>query len=267
MYRSYFNNKVIWITGASSGIGEALAYLLAKQKTKLILSSRREKELEKVKKECERLGSQASILIVDLEKSDELVDKTNQAIKIYGNIDFFFNNGGISQRSYIEETPIEVYRKIMEIDFFSGVIITKALLPGMLENGFGHIVSISSLSGCFGFPLRSGYAAAKHAMYGFYETLHAELSYRNIYSTIVAPGRINTDISLNAITYNGSKYGKLDQGQANGISAEKLAHKTLKAVSKKKVELIVGGYETIMLYMRRIIPSLFFKIVKKVSPT
>ncbi|MBK8806108.1 MAG: SDR family NAD(P)-dependent oxidoreductase [Bacteroidales bacterium] len=266
MYNSYFDNKIIWITGASSGIGEALAVSLAKCNARLILSSRRESELLRVKDLCEQSGSKVKILVLDLLKSDELVQKSKEAISLYGKIDIFINNGGVTQRSLIVETPIEVDRKIMEVDYFGGVIITKAILPTMIENKYGHIVSISSISGCFGFPLRSAYCAAKHAMYGFFETVHAELSDKNIFSTIIAPGRINTTISTNAITKDGTAYGKMDHGQAGGMDVTVFAHKTLKAISKKKVEAVIGGKEIIMVFLRRKFSFVFFRIVKKVNP-
>lgn len=266
MYNSYFDNKIIWIIGASSGIGEALAVALSKCNTKLILSSRRENELQRVRQFCEKNGSEVKIIVLDLLKTEELVLKSEEAISLYGRIDIFINNGGVTQRSFIIDTPIEIDRKIMEIDYFGGVIITKAILPKMIENNYGHIVSISSISGCFGFPLRSAYCAAKHAMYGFFETVHAELSDKNIFSTIIAPGRINTPISLSAITKDGTAYGMLDHGQAGGMEVSIFAHKTLKAISKKKVEAVIGGKEVIMVFLRRKFSFVFFNLVKKVNP-
>lgn len=265
---SSFKNKIVWITGASSGIGEATAYEFAKQGATIILSARRKDKLETVAQACNQLGAETAILQLDLEDTKTLHAKAQEAESLFGQIDVLFNNGGISQRSLTWETSIDIDRKIMEIDYFSGVILTKAVLKGMMERKSGWIIANSSISGAFGFPLRSAYSAAKHAIYGFYESLRAELKKENfpISVMVVAPGRINTPISLSAIDKTGNATGEMDPGQANGYPAEKCAAKIVAAAAKDKPELLVGGKELLMVRLRRRFPRLFFSIVSKIDP-
>ena len=261
------NNKTIWITGASSGIGEASAYQFAKEKANLSLTSTREDKLKEVQQECINLGAQCKVLpydLSDLENIDELTDK---AISAFGNIDIAFLNAGISQRSKTLDTSFTVDEKIMAVNFFAPVKITKRLLPKMIENGGGTIAVTSSISGKFGFPLRSAYASSKFAVYGFFETVHAEYYNDNIRVVMVCPGRINTNISYNALEADGTKHAKMDSGQQGGMSAQKAAIKIVRAINNRKPEVLVGGKELIMVYIKRFCPSLARKLVRKVSAT
>jgi short-subunit dehydrogenase len=261
------NNKTIWITGASSGIGEASAYQFAKEKANLILTSTREDKLKEVQQECINLGAQCKVLpydLSDLENIDELTDK---AISAFGNIDIAFLNAGISQRSKTLDTSFTVDEKIMAVNFFAPVKITKRLLPKMIENGGGTIAVTSSISGKFGFPLRSAYASSKFAVYGFFETVHAEYYNDNIRVVMVCPGRIKTNISYNALEADGTKHAKMDSGQQGGMSAEKAAIKIVRAINNRKPEVLVGGKELIMVYIKRFCPGLARKLVRKVSAT
>lgn len=266
--QTYFANKIIWITGASSGIGKELAIAYSKiSGVSLILSARRIEKLTEIAKQCEQNGGKCTVFPLDLEQTNTLDEKSREAIAIYGRIDVLVNNGGISQRSLTIETPIANDRKIMEIDYFSSIIITKAVLPQMIENGFGHIAVTSSISGCFGFPQRSAYCAAKHAIYGFYEALDIEMRSKNIAVTIISPGRINTDISLSALTKDGTPHGEMDPGQAKGLDAAVCAKRILKGMAKKKHELLVGKSELIMVQIYRKIPALFHILATKINPT
>lgn len=265
---SYYKHKVVWITGASSGIGRETAIQLSHTPhISLILSGRNIEALHKVQEICISNNAACNVLVLDLEQTSELEQKTQQAIALYGRIDIMIHNGGISQRSSVVETPIENHRKIMEIDYFSTIIITKALLPHMIKRGFGHIVAISSISGCFGFPLRSAYCAAKHAMYGYYESLDIELRAQGIFVTIVAPGRIQTNISLSALTKDGTPHGKMDEGQKNGMPVDVCVRKMLKGIARKKHELLLGGIEVIMAHIYRKMPRLFHILASKIKPT
>lgn len=259
--------KVIWITGASSGIGRALALELASRKTRLILSARNTDKLEAVAQEVEAKGSEAMVLPIDLSKSEAISQKVHEVIERFGRIDILVNNGGISQRSLVIDTPIEVDRKIFEINFFGTVALTKAVLPHMINSGGGHIVAISSITGKFGFPLRSGYSSTKHALHGFFGSLRAELKEKGINVTIVCPGRVQTDISLSAITKDGEAHGVMDHGQNEGISAEKCAKGIVNAIEKNKRELLIGGKEILMVYIHKYFPSLFDKIVTRIRHT
>ena len=262
---SSFEGKVIWITGASSGIGEGLAYEWSKLGARLILSARREHELERVKATCEH-SDWCTIAPLDLSQQEEIEATADRMLEQFGAIDILVNNGGISQRSLVIETEISVDRQIMEVDYFSGVILTKKLLPSMVARGSGHIVAISSIVGMFGFPLRSAYSAAKHAMHGFYETVWAELHTQGIRVTVICPGRILTNISLHALTKDGAPHGEMDHAQENGISAEKCARKIIKAVQKNRREVYIGKKDLLMIYFKRYIPWLYYCLVSKVQP-
>lgn len=263
----FFKDKVVWITGASSGIGRALAIEFAKQKAKLIISSNQLEELDEVKADCENLGAHCFVQYLDVTEIDKMESVTNDLINKYNRIDVLINNAGISQRALVVETPLEVDRKIMEIDYFGTIALTKAVLPHMIKNGGGYIAATSSISGKFGFPLRSAYSAAKHALHGFFETLRAETYNNNIKVLIAFPGRIKTDISLHALTKDGTAHGKMDEGQNTGISAEKCAKQYVKAIQKDKKEVLIGASELIMVYIHKFLPKLFYKLARKINPT
>ncbi|MDX9846686.1 MAG: SDR family NAD(P)-dependent oxidoreductase [Tenuifilaceae bacterium] len=262
-----FKDKLCWVTGASSGIGEALAYELAKQGAKLIISSNDATELKRVQKNCLAQTTFCEAISFDLSNPSEVNTIAKDTVSRLGNIYLLINNGGISQRSLAHETPIEIDRRVMEIDFFSYLILTKAVVPGMISQGEGYIAATSSISGKFGFPYRSAYAAAKHAIQGYFETLRLELKPLGISVTIAYPGRVNTKISLNAITNEGKSHGVMDPGQANGISAEECARQYIRAIERRKPEKLIGGKELLMVHIKRLFPKLFFRIVGKISPT
>ncbi len=257
----YFTNKIVWITGASSGAGEALAYAFADAGAKLILSARRREELERVKSNCK--SDEVQILPLDLEKHDELPQKAQKALNMFGKIDILFNNGGISQRSYAKDTVIEVDKRLMNINYFGAVILTKAVLPSMIARKSGHIAVMSSLTGKFGTPLRSAYAASKHALHGFFDSLRAEVHEDNIKVTIICSGYIRTNIAVNAFVGDGSAQNSNDPGIENGMLPEVFAQKSLKAISKHKNELTLGGKEKLGVYIKRFAPNLFAKIILK----
>jgi len=261
------NNKTIWITGASSGIGEASAYLFAKEKANLILTATNFEKLLKVQEKCISLGAQCKILQYDLSDLENIDRLANDAIASFGKIDTAFLNAGISQRSKALDTSFKVDEKIMSVNFFAPVKISKQILPKMIENGGGTIAVTSSISGKFGFPLRSAYSSSKFAVYGFFETIHAEYYNDNIRVVMVCPGRIKTNISYNALEADGSKHAKMDEGQNTGISVEKAAIKIVKAINNRKPEVLVGGKELIMVYIKRFFPGLARKLVRKVSAT
>ncbi len=261
------SGRVVWITGASSGIGEATAYELAKQGAKLILSSNQEKELETVKNNCIKIGTDCSSIYFDLSKSESIPEVVKEAKLKFGTIDILFNNGGISQRATTLETPIEVDRKIMEINYFGGVQLTKLVLPILISNGGGQIVVTTSIAGKFGFPLRSAYCASKHALYGFYETIRAEMIKNNIKVTFICPGRVRTNISVNALTKDGNPHGKMDEGQDTGVTSEKAAKQIVYAIKSEKREVLIGGKELIMVYIKKYLPWLFYRIIHKIKPT
>jgi dehydrogenase/reductase SDR family member 7B len=263
---SYFKDKIIWITGASSGIGKALCLELAKRGAKIILSARNLEQLEIVK-ECLINPKEHFVLPLDLENSSNFVELKDKVINRYGKIDLVFNNGGVSQRGEAAETLMSVDRKIMEINFFGNIALTKAVLPVFQKQKSGHIVVQSSIAGKFGFYLRSSYSASKHALHGFYESLLLEEAKNNIFVTLVCPGKINTDISINALSEKGEKHSQMDHNQATGMTAEDCVLKMLKAVEKQKKEVLIGNKEIIAVYIKRFLPFLFWKIIKKQKAT
>lgn len=266
MFNPYFENKVIWITGASSGIGEELARQLANQGATLILSARNLEKLNAVKESLVN-GINHFVLPLDLEKSEEFDIKMQKVVEKYGRIDILVNNGGISQRANAFETSMEVNRKIMEVDFFGNIALTKAVLPLMQKQKFGQILVISSIAGKFGFFLRSAYSAAKHALHGYYESLALEEEKNGISVTIVCPGKINTPISINAVNAEGNLHGIMDHNQESGMPVNVCVNQILKALQFKKREVLVGNKEIWAVRIKRLFPSLFWKIIKKQSAT
>ena len=259
-------NKVVWITGASSGIGEALAKAFASEGAKLILSARREDELNRVKKSLNLLDSDVLILPIDLSDTSKTNELTKTVIDKFGRIDILVNNGGISQRSLTLETPLEIDRKIMEINFFGTIALTKSVLPFMIKQKSGHIIVMSSIAGKFGFFFRSAYSASKHALHGFFEALRMEVFNDDIKVLIVCPGKIKTEISINAITGTGGKHNKMDQSQAEGLSAEECARQILKGIKNNKDELYIGGKELRAIWVKRFFPNLFTRLIRKQKP-
>ena len=258
-------DKIVWITGASSGIGEELAYAFAKEGAFPVLSARKLEKLEQVKTNCLKFTSKCWVQPIDLSKINELEAVVNSVLEQTGRIDLLINNAGRSQRSLAKETPLEIDRSIMELNFFSVVALTKLVLPHMLRNQSGHLVVISSISGKFGFPWRTAYTASKHAVQGYFEALRTELVNDNIPVTIVSPGRIKTDISRHAVTKDGSSYNLLDNGQANGMPADICATRIVKAIKCNRKEILVGRKELLMVYIRRFIPALYYRMVTKIE--
>lgn len=262
-----FKNKVVWITGASSGIGEALAYAFHKEDANVILSSRNRNELERVWQGCSGSRNGLHVLPLDLADIESLKEIASDAMKLYGRVDILVNNGGVSQRAHAVDTAISVHERIMRVNFFGTVALTKAVLPEMLKRKSGHIVVVSSVMGKFGAPLRSAYAASKHALQGYFDSLRAEVHDDNIKVTLVCPGFIHTNVSFNALQGDGMPHAKMDEGQKKGMSAGTCARKILGAVYKGREEVYPGGVEVAGVYVKRFFPSLFSKIVRKVKVT
>lgn len=257
-----FKGRKVLITGGGTGIGEAMAYQYAMKGTDVILTGRRLEPLESVQKKCIALGVKAWCKTVDMEKP-ETIDELVSWIHDEGHLlDFLFLNAGISQRALTLETNISVDRRLMEVNYFGGIYLVKALKDMFLERGV-HIAVVSSVSGVFGFPVRSAYCASKHAIHGFYETI--ALEYPQIKTTIIIPGRIHTDVSKNALDGNGKPTGIMDPGQANGYDVNKCAKVAIKAIARGKHEKVIGGFDTIMVPFYRYITPLFRLIARNVS--
>lgn len=261
----YFKHKVVWLTGASSGIGEALAKSLAKAGAHVILSARNSASLERVLQTLET--GNHMVIPLDLEQSEDFPIKARQVFEKFGRIDILINNGGLSQRSTAGDTPMEVDRRIMEINYFGNIALTKAVLPYMRQQRSGQILVISSIAGKFGFFLRSAYSASKHALHGFYESLLLEEEKNSIFVTIACPGKINTNISLNALNSEGRAHGVMDHNQETGMPADQCAQQLLNALTHKKKEVLIGNKEILAVKIKRFFPSLFWRIIRKQSAT
>jgi len=251
-----FQDKVVWVTGASSGIGEAVAKAFSREGAKLILSSRNQSELERVRGNC--AGDGHRVLPLDLTRPETFADAAKQA----GNVDILVHAGGVSQRSLVKDTTLQTDRAIMELNFFGTVGLTKAVLPSMLGRKSGHVVPISSVVGYVGTPLRSTYAASKHALHGFFDSLRAEVGKDGITVTIVCPGYIRTNVSRNALTGDGSAFGQMDRTHERAMLPEECARRIVNAVAKRKQELVVGGLETWAVPLKRFFPRLVSRIVR-----
>lgn len=259
-------NKIVWITGASSGIGEALTYKMHKLGAKLIISSRKAEALYKVKANCKGNPLDIHVLPLDLEKTESLPEIAADALKIYGRIDMIIHSGGVSQRSLALETDIKVAQSIMDINFWGTVVLTQSVLPAMIASKSGTIVVISSLVGKFGTRLRSSYSASKHALHGYFDSLRTEID-PSIQITMICPGFIRTNVTLNALTADGSRQNTMDEAQANGMPAEECAEKIIEAVAANKQEVYIGGKEKYGVLLKRFFPGLFSKIIRKAKVT
>ena len=251
-----FRDKVVWVTGASSGIGEAVAIAFSKEGARLVLSSRNAAELERVRRSCAGDGHR----VIPLDLTDP--DSFPAAVERAGHVDILVHSGGVSQRSLAADTDLATDRAIMDVNFFGTVALTKAVLPSMLAKKSGHIVPISSVVGYVGTPLRSTYAASKHALHGFFDSLRAEVAKDGIVITIVCPGYIRTNVSRNALTGNGKAFGKMDSTHERAMRPEEAARRIVKAVADRKQELLVGGKETWAVPLKRFIPRLVSRIVR-----
>ena len=258
-----FKGKTVWITGASSGIGKALAIKLGSLGATLVLSSRKKNQLIEVAKLC---NTEVLVLPIDLEKSSNFSEKVSKVVSKFKSIDLLINNGGISQRSRAYETDIEVDRKIMEVNYFGTIALTKSILPIMQKQKSGYITTVSSSSGKFGFFLRSSYSASKFAQVGFFESLRLEEEKNNIFISIVFPFLVKTNISLNAISEKGIANKKNDPLIEKGISPEKCAQDIIDGIMNQKKEIFSGGKGAWILNIKRFFPELFFKIMRKQIP-
>ena len=263
-----FKNKTIWIVGASSGIGRALAENLSTQGEHLILSSRNEEKLNEIKNSSS-LPENIRILPLDILRFNELEEKTTQAFALFGEIDYVFLNSGTSSRGTVLDTQMLVHRQIMDLNYFSYITLTQHILPFFIKRKSGHFVITSSVMGKIGTPLRSAYAAAKHALHGYYDCLRAETAKYGIRITLLTPGHVSTDISLHTLMADGSAKGVNDETHQKGLPACEAARQILRVVARNKNEAYIGKkltQEHLSLYLFRFCPDLLHKIVRKKTP-
>lgn len=257
-----FEQKVVWITGASSGIGEALAYAFAKQKSRLVLSARRADELERVKKGCDLPEGQVLLLPLDVSEHDQAEEALQKVVEHFGQVDILINNAGLSHWSKIRDLSLDVIKKIMDVNFLGGVALTKAVLPQMLERKQGRVVVISSILGKIVTPKQAAYNASKHAIQGFYDTLRAEVRHEGIKVLVVNPGFVNTNVAKNSLDKEGKPINRSNKMIEKGLSPHFVAEEVIKALRRDKEEIILAGRkEKFAILMKRFTPGLFSKFL------
>ncbi len=257
--------KVVWITGASSGIGEALAYAFARKGAKLVLSARRADELQRVKAGCKG-ASIVEAVPVDITDLEEVQSKVQWVIATMGTIHVLVNCAGVSQRSVAVNTSTDVYRRIMDVNYFGTIQLSLAVLPHFIKQNRGHFIAMSSVTGKIGLPLRTAYSAAKHAVEGFFSALRTEIWKTDIKILIVRAGAVKTNIAQNALTGNGSTYAKSDEIIENGITAEVCANAIVDAFMKNRNEVTIGSAkEKALFVINRFLPGVAFNLIKRLG--
>lgn len=261
-----FENKVVWVTGASSGIGLAFVEALVIAKAKIVLSARNEVALFEIQKRLGLTDLNSLVLPIDITSKEDFSLEVQSVVAHFGQIDVLINNAGISQRSGIRQTQFTVYKQLMDINFFGTIALSLSVLKVFEKQNFGHFAIISSISGKLGSPMRAGYCASKHALHGFFDALRSEFYQNNIKVTMICPGYIQTEISLNALNFDGQKFNKADTNQKNGLSAKVCAERGLKAILHQKNEVYIGKKEVLGVYLKRFFPDLLVRIVRNHAP-
>lgn len=261
-----YKEKVVWITGASSGIGEHLAYAFAAAGAKVAISARNEAALERVKAAC-TVPDDVFIAPLDVANFDDIPRVAADIVSHFGYINILINNAGISQRALVKDTDFSVDQRVIDVNYLGTIAVTKAILPVMLRQRFGHIVVISSVMGKIGTPLRSAYAASKHALQGYFECLRAEIKDDGLTVTIICPGYINTNVTVNALTGDGSPNKIKTESTTHGMDPGVFAQKALRAIDTKKADVYIGGKELLGIFLYRLSPRLTRWVLTKVNAT
>jgi short-subunit dehydrogenase len=258
------SGKVVWVTGASSGIGEALTQELARRGAKVVLSSRRAKALQQVQARCEHSDDHL-VVPLDLLDASTFESAVRAVLDRYGRIDIVVHCAGISQRAHAIQTQLSVDRHIMELNYFGPIALTKQVLPLMIDQRAGHIVVISSLLGKFAAPARSAYCASKHALHGFFDALRAETYWQGITVTLICPGFVHSNASLNALTGNGTPHGRMDEQIAHGLACDVCARRIVQAIEQRRREVYIGQREKLAVYLSRWTPNLFHRLIRNTT--
>lgn len=261
-----FKDKTIWITGASSGIGLELARQLAAKGARIVLSARRQAVLEEIAAGLPGGRERHWVAPLDLGDLDGLMDTAGRFLEEVGDVDVLINNGGISQRSLFIDTDLDVYRRLMDINYLGTVAMTKVVLPGMVARGSGMIVSVSSVAGKIGSKLRTGYSGSKYAVVGFMDCLRAETAAQGIKCLTVCPGSIQTDIAVNALDGSGQAQNTNDESIINGMPVEDCCREIVNAMERERDEVVVGkGLSVAAPTIKRFFPGLFNRISAKME--
>ena len=235
-----FVDQTVWITGASSGVGEGLARVFNRHGANIIISARRQEELERVKATCIEGPGRVDVVPFDIVDEAQRQAAAEQVLAANKRIDVLINNAGIGQRSLIKDTDFEVDRRVMEVDYFAPVALTKLVLPRMMEQGSGHMVVTSSVAGKHGMPYHSAYCAAKHALHGYYESLRIEMVDYNIKACLLVIAGVRSNVALHCLTGDGSEYGKDDWGDDVGMSAEECGEQVVEAMLVDEYEPVIS---------------------------
>jgi short-subunit dehydrogenase len=258
-----FADQVVWITGASSGIGESLAYAFARQGAKLVLSARRAGELQRVKAACNVADENVLILPLDVSDTDALPGQAKHVYDRFGRVDILINNAGVSHWTKVRDLSLEVVHKIFKVNFFGGIALTKAVLPKMLETKRGHIVVISSVLGKMVVQKQAAYNASKHALHGFYDTLRLEVAADGVNVLLVCPGFVRTNVAKNSLNKDGVAINQDNEKIAKGLDPDDVADAILKAIEKNKDEIILAGRPVkSALLLKRLAPALFARMMR-----
>jgi short-subunit dehydrogenase len=255
-------DRRVWVTGASSGIGEALALAIVRGGGRVVISARRLERLQAVRDASAR-PDHVAVVVLDQSRPEAVADAVRSAVDAFGGLDTIILNGGVSQRSLARDTSLDVDRSLMTVNYLANVAITKAVLPALLQHPEPQIVVISSVVGRVGSPYRSGYAASKHALHGFFDSLRAELP-TNVTVTIVCPGFVKTEISMNSLTADGSPLRQMDRAQARGMATDVFARRALRAILQRRREVTIGGTEAWAVWLQRLAPGVLARLVRRV---
>ena len=258
-------NQIIWITGASSGIGKAFANLLSGKGNTLILSSRTQETLLAVKESCSNPKESTFVVPMDLSNPKSIANAYQEVTKTIGIPDFLLNNAGIGQHGKVVDMPEEVERTLMEVNFFGTVTLTKLLLPHFLERGRGRIAVINSIVGKMGMSHLAAYSASKFALQGYFESLRAELYGTGIEIHLIYPGFINTKVTLNSLTSSGKTLNVNSPAQEKGMAPEVLALKAIKKMEGGAQSFMIGKTEIYAVYLKGVFPRLFYALLRKMS--
>ena len=263
MASSELQNKVVWITGASSGLGKALATECASKGAVLILSARRVEELEKVRLSLANPEQHISIT-VDITDENQVRHAYEEVLKAKGRIDWLINNAGLSQRALIAETTMQTERAIMEVDYFSQVFLTKTVLPTLLKQQSGRVIFISSVAGLLGVQYRVSFSVAKVAVLMGANSLRAEVADQGVGVSVVFPGFVKTNVSFNALNGEGKPQGHQDEVIENGLDADDFARQTVTALLSDEEFIVVSkAKEKLGVWVSRLSPKTLYKMIRK----
>ncbi|NNG99391.1 SDR family oxidoreductase [Acinetobacter sp. ANC 5414] len=259
------NNKVVWITGASSGLGKALAQECALQGAQIVLTARRMDELENVRQSLAN-PDQHICISADITNENQVRHAYEQVLNQKGRIDWLINNAGLSQRALIADTTMQTERAIMEVDYFSQVFLTKTVLPTFLKQKTGRIIFVSSVAGLLGTQYRASYSASKAAIHMWANSLRAEVADKGVGVSVIFPGFVKTNVSFNALNGEGKPQGHQDEAIENGLQPDEFAKTAVKSLLNDEEYIVVGGTkEKLGVWVSRLSPSTLYKMIRKMK--